>query len=377
MTRILPLTVLGPALVALAACSSNEAAREPSSTGRSSAAGAPPLPVLANVDHLIEKNEKHFARLWRLTQGVDNAAEGYWSFGGKALVLQATPNGAACDRIYTLGLGAGMRAVSNGRGVTTCAYFLPGDAAVVYASTHAWQTDCPPKPDMSRGYVWPIHPEYDIYTHDLASGKERGLTTTWGYDAEATVSPIGDRMVFTSTRSGDLELWTCDLEGKALRQVTDAPGYDGGAFFSHDGKWLVFRSTAFTAGKEAEEIAQYKALLADWKVKPTKMEIMLVRPDGSDRRQVTKLGRANFAPYFFPDDRRIVFASNHHDTTREGRKFDLFACDLDGKNLEPITTYEGFDAFPMFSPDGKWFVFASNRGGSTPEETNLFVAEWK
>jgi WD40 repeat protein len=339
----------------------------------------PPLPVVRAADELIAPGEKHFAHLWRLTKDVDNAAEAYWNPAGDALALQAQGRGVACDSIFTLGhAGApGLRALSNGNGVTTCSYFMPDGASVLYASTHAAHRDCPPKPDMSRGYVWAVYPEYDIYVHDLASGKEHALTNTWGYDAEASVSPLGDRIVFTSTRSGDLELWTCALDGTDLRQVTDAPGYDGGAFFSHDGKWLVFRSTVFTPGKEAEEIAKHQATLRDWKVRPSRMEIMLVRPDGTERKQVTKLGGANFAPFFYPNDERIIFSTNHQDKSREARKFDLFACGLDGGALEQITTYDGFDCFPMFSPDGKWLVFASNRGGDTPEETNLYLAEWK
>lgn len=378
MRHARPLT-FSLALAVSAACHAPAARDAHSASAPRAPALTPPLPVVGSADELIEAGEQHFAHLWRLTNEVDNAAEGYWSNSGDALAYQATPRGAHCDRIYALAsrFGGAPQLVSNGHGVTTCSYFLPGERAVLYASTHAAQLDCPPKPDMSRGYVWPVHPEYDIYVHDLASGKEHALTTSWGYDAEATVSPLGDRIVFTSTRSGDLELWTCALDGSDLKQVTHAPGYDGGAFFSHDGKWLVFRATQFTAGKEKEEIAQYEALLRDWKVKPTKMEIMLVRPDGSERKQVTHLGRANFAPYFFPKDDRIVFASNHHDPSREGRKFDLFACGLDGGGLERVTTYDGFDAFPMFSPDGRWLVFASNRGGATAEETNLYLAQWQ
>ena len=343
----------------------------------STSAASPPLGGALPADELIQPGEEHFAHLWRVTRGVDNAAEGYWSFDGTRLCLQAEPNGIAGDRIFVLERDGAARQVSNGRGVTTCSYFLPGDRELFYASTHAWHADCPPKPDHSQGYVWAIRPEYDLYVQDLASGRERALTTSWGYDAEATVSPLGDRMVFTSTRSGDLELWTAKLDGSDLRQVTDAPGYDGGAFYSHDGTWLVFRSTAFTPGKEAAERADYQRLLSQWLVRPTRMEIMLVRPDGSERKQVTRLGKASFAPYFFPDDRRIVFATNAFDQNPRGRNFELAAVDPDGTKLERITKFDGFDGFPMFSPDGKWFVFASNRGGSKEGETNLFVAQWK
>ncbi len=341
------------------------------------AAAKCPIPGAELRDDLIRPGEKHIAHLWKVTRGVENAAEGYWSFGGDRLVMQATPDSAACDRIFVTDPTGALKSVSNGLGVTTCSYFMPGDARIVYASTHAFMADCPPRPDMSRGYVWPVHPEYDIYVHDLSTGKETAFTTEWGYDAEATVSPRGDRIVFTSSRSGDLELWTCDLEGQDLKQVTHEIGYDGGAYFSHDGNWLVFRSTAFAPGKEAAEKAEYAELMKSWLVRPTRMEIMVCRPDGSDRKQVTKLGQANFAPFFFPNDKRIIFASNHHDTAQRGRNFDLFAIGVDGKNLEPITVDPDFDSFPMFSPDGKWLAFASNRGGRHARETNLFVAQWK
>lgn len=372
MTRmnVLPLALV----LAAAAC------RTSRDDGTLPSVPALPTPIAGATacDELIRPGEKHFAHLWKVTTGVENAAEGYWSFAGDRLTLQATIDGTSCDRILaTDPLTGGMVPISNGAGVTTCSYFLPGDQRVLYASTHAFQQDCPPKVDMSKGYVWAIHPEYDIYVKDLASGRESALTTEWGYDAEATIAPRGDRMVFTSTRSGDLELWTCALDGSDLKQVTRELGYDGGAFFSHDGKWLVFRSTAFTPGKEDAERSDYQGLLKQWLVRPSRMEIMVCRPDGSERRRVTNLGKANFAPFFFPDDQRIVFASNHADEATRGRNFDLYAVDVEGGNLERITFDGEFDGFPMFSPDGRWLVFASNRGGRKSGETNLFVAQWR
>ncbi len=355
------------------------------SCAKTSAAVAehPPQSLIAGAqaaDDLIQPGEEHFARLWKLTSGGENA-EGYFSFSGDRLVWQrrSADEGVECDRIYVSDPQTGERVqVSDGVGVTTCAYFLPGDEAIVYASTRAEQEACPPRPDHSRGYVWKLYPEYELWRQDIATGALTRLTDEPGYDAEATVSPRGDRIVFTSMRTGDPELWTCALDGSDLVRVTDAPGYDGGAFFSHDGERLVFRATAFTPGKEASEQAEFAALLEDSLVRPSAMELMLVDPDGSNRAQLTHLGGANFAPFFFPDDESVIFASNHHDTSNRRRpNFDLFAIGVDGEGLERITTYEGFDSFPMFSSDGRWLVFASNRGGEVDTETNLFLAEWR
>lgn len=366
-----------PALAALLALGASACA---SSGG--AAAPQPPLPGLVLVDDLIQPGETHFRHLWRVVRGGENA-EAYWSFAGDRLVLQRTTGDHPCDRIFVTGRDDAEQLiqVSNGRGVTTCAYFLPGDRAVVFGSTQAAHEDCPPPPDRSDGYVWAIHPEYDLWVRDLESGAERRLTDTWGYDAEATVSPLGDRMVFTSTRSGDLELWTCDLEGGDLRQVTDRLGYDGGAFFSHDGQRLVFRATRFVEpGPDGSLVGtqqQYVDLLAKNKIRPHRLDLYVCDVDGSNRRRVTDLGGASWAPYFFPDDRRIIFSTNHHDPRPVQVEFDLFAVDVDGTNLERITTYEGFDSFPMFSRDGRWLVFGSNRGGLAPGDTNLYIAEWR
>ena len=341
----------------------------------------PTVPGAVLANDLIQPGETRFKNLWRLTFGGQNA-EAYWNYAddGLSLQLRETNDRDDCDQIFVTSPSGDLRQVSTGRGVTTCAFYMPDDQHVLYASTQSGHVACPVKPP-SEGYTWMLWPDYEIYVTDLKTGEEKTLISEYGYDAEATVSPLGDRIVFTSTRSGDLELWTCDLEGNDLVQVTDAPGYDGGAFFSHDGDRLVFRATAWTPGKEAEEQQRYREDLDRWQVRPNSMEIFTVAADGSDRQQITTLGGANFAPYFTPDDQQIIFATNHHDTSTPSVNFDIFLCDLDGGSLEQVTHFDGppgkkFDGFPMFSRDGRYLAFASNRGAGSPGDTDVFIAEW-
>jgi Tol biopolymer transport system component len=315
-------------------------------------------------------DEKHLKNIKQLSFGGENA-EAYFSADGKQLIFQSTRDGRECDQIYTMNTdGSNARLISNGDGRTTCSYFFPNGRRVLYSSTHLGAKECPAKPDFSKGYVWAIYPTFDIFTARPDGSDLKQLTTTPGYDAETTISRDG-KLVFTSMRDGDLDIYTMDSSGKHVRRLTNELGYDGGPFWSYDGKQIVYRAYHPQSEKDKSD---YVGLLKQNLIRPTTLEIWVMNADGSNKRQVTHNGRANFAPYFFPDGKRIIFASNMDDP--KGRNFDLYKIDVNGSGLERITFNETFDGFPMFSPDGKKLVFASNRNAKTRGDTNVFIADW-
>ncbi len=349
-------------VVAVGACGSGQAA----SPAVNPAGTAPAVPIFRPAD----PRERHLANVRQLTDGGENA-EAYFSFDGKALIFQSTRPPYACDQIFSMDLlGHHVRVLSTGRGRTTCSYFYPDDRRFLYSSTHAGNPACPPPPDRSQGYVWALDPNYDIYWAALDDLTPHPLTRTPGYDAEATISPRGDRIVFTSVRDGDIELYTMALDGSDVRRITHTPGYDGGAFFSPRGDKIVWRASR----PQGDELEDYRRLLAQGLIRPSKLEIFVANADGSEVRQLTANGAANFAPFFHPSGEKVIFSSNLAEPQR--RNFDLYLVDLDGRNLERVTYFEDFDGFPMFSPDGKTLVFASNRFNSRPFETNIFLADW-
>lgn len=329
--------------------------------------------AFAQEGELSFEGEKHLRNIKQLTFGGENA-EAYFSSDGKQLIFQSKRDGRGCDQIYTMSIdGSNQKMVSTGDGRTTCSFFYKGGKKIIYASTHLGNRECPPNPDFSQGYVWAIYSDYDIFTAKPDGSNVRQLTNTPGYDAEATVSPDGKKIVFTSTRDGDLDIYVMDKNGKNVKRLTDALGYDGGPFFSPDGKQIVYRS--FHPKTEAE-IARYRDRLANDLIEPNNFEIWVMNADGTNKRQITKLGAASFAPYFHPNGKQIIFSSNHFADDQRKRNFDLLMINTDGTGLERITTYESFDGFPMFSPDGKKLVFASNRNATTQGDTNVFIADW-
>jgi Tol biopolymer transport system component len=337
------------------------------------------LTSYAQADTLHYPEETHFKNIRQLTFGADNA-EAYWSYDGKWIVFQRTSvkDGVSCDQIFIgkspkKGEKFTYKMVSTGKGRTTCAFFTNDNKHIVYASTHENADTCPSLPDRSKygnRYIWPIYGSYDIYMSDLNGKIVKKLTTTTGYDAEATLSSDGTKMIFTSTRNGDLDLYVMNLKTGETKQVTNTLGYDGGAWFSADGKKIVWRASR---PKTDEEIREYKDLLRENLVAPTQMEVFIADADGSNPKQITSLGQANWAPNFLPDG-RIIFCSNHE--YKRGFPFNMYIMNHDGTGIEKISRDKGFDAFPMFSYDGKKIIFCSNRNNGGTRDTNIFIADW-
>jgi TolB protein len=315
--------------------------------------------------------EPHLQHLKQLTFGGQNA-EAYFSSDGSKLIFQSTRPPYQCDQIFSMNVdGSDVKLLNSGTGRTTCGYFFPDGKRIIYASTHLTSETCPPAPDRSQGYVWPIYTAYEIFSANINGTGMKRLTKNPGYDAEGTISPDGKKIVFTSMRAGDLDIYTMNADGTGIKRLTNEKGYDGGPFFSWDGKTIVYRAYH---PKTTDEMKEYDALLKQNLIKPTRAEIFIMSADGSNKRQITNNGAANWAPFLHPNNRQIIFSSNLHDPER--KSFSLYLINVDGTDLERITYRARFDSFPMFSRDGKKLVFASTRNGTEPREFNIFTADW-
>jgi Tol biopolymer transport system component len=343
-----------------------------------------PLHIIAQTsnqpDSVLYASETNFKNIQQLTFGGDNA-EAYFSFNGKYLVFQKSypKEGLPCDQIFIgkvptkFGEAFTYKMISSGKGRTTCGFFTKDGKHIVYGSTHLGGDSCPPTPDRSKygnKYIWPIYESFDIFMSDLDGNIVKQLTNTRGYDAEATISPDGKKMLFTSVRDGDLDLYIMDLATEKVTRITNTLGYDGGAWFSADGKKIIWRASR---PKTDTEVKEYKELLAENLVAPTNMEVYTADVDGSNIQQITALGQANWAPNFTPDG-NIIFCSNHQ--SKRGFPFNMYTLNTDGSNMKRISTDKTFDAFPMFSPNGKKIVFCSNRNNGGTRDTNIFIADW-
>jgi TolB protein len=318
-----------------------------------------------------DPQDTHLKNLKQLTFGGQNA-EAYFSLAGGKIIFQSTRPPFECDQIFSMNVdGSDVKLLSTGKGRTTCGFFFPDGKRFIYASTHLSSDACPPAPDRSKGYVWPIYPAYEIFSADLNGSKLTRLTKSPGYDAEGTISPDGKKIVFTSIRSGDLDIYTMNADGSGIKRLTSEKGYDGGPFFSWDGQTIVYRAYH---PKTKEELKEYESLLKQNLIKPTRAEIFMMSAEGANKRQITNNGAANWAPFLLPNNRQIIFSSNLHDPER--KSFSLYLINVDGTGLERLTYGARFDSFPMFSRDGKKLVFASTRNAKEPKEFNIFIADW-
>jgi Tol biopolymer transport system component len=324
---------------------------------------------------MFDGEEAHLSNIRMLTNGGENA-EAYFPPEEDRLVFQSKRGDLTADQIFVMNLdGTGVRMISNGKGATTCSYLWPGSKRVLYATTAFAGDEPPAPPDRSKGYVWKLHPEFDIVAHDLDGKNEVRLTDAPGYDAEAMISRDGEWIVFTSCRDGDPEIYKMRSDGSELTRLTNAEGYDGGPFFSFDGKRIVWRANR---PETEEEKKAYITLRDEGLVSPMRLEVFVMDADGTNIRQVTDNGAANFGPFFHPDGERIIFCSNLGSKGKRGMpNFDLWIINVDGTGLDRVTHCPSFDGFPMFTNDGKTLVFCSNRDNGDTSDTNVFLADWK
>ncbi len=329
------------------------------------------------TDSLRFAGEVHLRNIRQLTFGGNNA-EAYWSFDDQRVIFQSDwtqINSQGCDQQYVMDpdVPGKYKLVSTGRGRTTCGYFLP-DGRILYASTHASSLECPVPPEVGEHYVWAIYDSFDIYIAESDYSNPELLIGGSGYDAEATVSPDGRFIVFTSTRSGDLDLWRYEIATGETIQLTNTLGYDGGAFFSRDSKRIVWRASR----PEGEDARTYRELLDKGLIEPGDLDIFVADIDGGNVQQVTNASGANWAPFFHPDGEHVIYASNYESVGRGRPVFAIYMVEIATGVTTKVTHSSTFDAFPMFSFDGKRLLFSSNRNVTrTPtHDTNVFVADW-
>jgi Tol biopolymer transport system component len=324
--------------------------------------------------------EREFlSRVRRLTVEGRRAGEGYWSPDGTRLVFQSEREpGNPFYQIYVLDLGTGdVTRISPGLGKTTCAFFRPGSDEILFSSTHADPRSKQLQDEenafrasgQQRRYAWDYDPEMDIWAYHEKTGALTRLTSARGYDAEASYSPDGRWIVFSSMRdvygrtltdaerkqletdpSYFAEIYLMRADGSDQKRLTRVPGYDGGPFFTPDGTRIVWRRF------------DEQGLIAD---------IFTMALDGSDVKQVTDFGAMSWAPYAHPSGEYIIFASNKLGF----ENFELFMVDSAGTKEPVRVTYaDGFDGLPVPSPDGRQLAWTSARSGGTAGQ--LFLAEW-
>tara|TARA_Y100000588_G_C14190002_1_gene897600 strand:+ start:32 stop:1096 length:1065 start_codon:yes stop_codon:yes gene_type:complete len=312
----------------------------------------------------------------QLTFLGDNG-EAYFSPDNKSLVFQSKRNGDECDKIYTMGInGENISRIMYDEGAFTCSYYSRGGKEIFFSSTMGEGVGCPHvyKDPNPRKYIWPLR-NFDIYIMSY-DGSVKNITNSFGYDAEATVHPIEDKIIFTSLRDGDIDLYEMNYDGSEIKRLTSKFGYDGGAFYSPDGKKIVWRAwypeTDF-------EIKQWANNIKNNYIEAIPLDIYIANRDGTNSMRLTDNGATNWSPSWHPSGNYIVFSSNMDDWLEEhqsyGPNFELYMIEVATGKLTRLTFNNTFDSFPVFSSDGKKIVYSSNRNADNPRQTNIFISD--
>jgi Tol biopolymer transport system component len=345
---------------------------------------------------LAKGEERMLAGAVQLTDGFAKAGEAYFSPDMRWIIFQAAPKGEEHYQMYVAKLRWDVKRVSgnvmsplpmdrdprvpvllgaekpvrispaNSR--NTCGFFSPDGRSLIYASTAGKEEPGEPEPGYQRkggSYRWAYPKGMEIYRADnwqdalrrggVADLRAVPLTDNAAYDAEGAYSPDGRSIVFTSNRTGDLELFAMRPDGTGVVQLTKTPGYDGGPFFSPDGKRLVYRSD-----RKGNDLLQ--VFTAD----------LAFDADGNitgiaNERQLTDDANVNWGPYWYLDGRHVIYATSAHGH----QNYELYVMRDDGKDRRRVTYWNGFDGLPVLSPDGNWLMWSSKR---TKDGTTQLVA---
>ena len=326
-----------------------------------------------------ELESRFLTKTRQLTFEGRRAGEGYFSKDGRQMVFQSErEKGNPFFQIYVMDFDTGdLERISPGLGKTTCAWIHPDGNQVLFASTHEDPDAVTEQEDeirarlegTQRRYSWDYDTYFDLFAYDRETREYQQLTDAPGYDAEASWSPDGSKIVFASNRlaysetlsteekktleidpSYFIDLYIMNADGSDLRQLTTAPGYDGGPFFSADGKQICWRHFSEDGARA---------------------EIMVMNVDGSEPRQLTRFGAMSWAPYFHPSGDYLIFTTNRHGFAN----FELYLVSIDGKTPPVRVTHTaGFDGLPVFSPDGTQLAWTTNRTGDG--QSQIFISDW-
>ena len=308
----------------------------------------------------------------QLTFDGDNG-EAYFSSDVTQLIFQSKRSGNECDKLYTISIdGSNLKEFPIQDGAFTCAYYSLNDEFIFFSSTLHDGVGCPEiyKHPNPRKYIWPLR-NFEIYRWDGDDLKQ--LTNVPGYNAETTIHPTEKKVIFTSMRDGDIDLYEMDYNGNNVKRITTEFGYDGGAFYSPNGKNIVWRAWY---PQNEEEIEKWSLNLKNRYIDAVPLDIYVAKRDGSNKKRLTSNGATNWAPSWHPDGSHIIFSSNMDDWREDynafGSNFELYIINIYTLKLTRLTHNDTFDSFPVISKDRK-LIFSSNRNAENPRQTNIFI----